>query len=171
MYATRILTLRKTIKDPRTGQLHIRKSSGHCQPDGGELDTSILETTETENSPTTLLNTDTQLTTIMPAAETQTEGTAQTSLRDEEMHRKLDTLVDRFDKIEKISGEYEVSLEFTQDQVKGLKEENAVLREALQELSLECKRNTHAIQGLTTKQENLDTITRKRNLVFEGLPE
>ena len=107
----------------------------------------------------------------MPAIETQTEGTVQGPPIDEELHRKLNILVDRFDKIEKISDVYKFSLEFTQEEVKELKAENTALKEALNDLSLEIKRNTFAIQGLTTEQENLDTAIRKHNLIFEGVPE
>ena len=172
MYATRITTLRKTTKDPRTGQLHHRKPSSHCPvPEQIATNTSNLKVPDTE--PTNFLSQNNSIptTNTMPAAETQTEGDTVGPIRDEELHQKLDSFVGRFDKIEKISEGYKVSLEFTQEEVKELKEENISLKEALQELSLEIKRNTYAIQGLTTKHENLDTNTRKKNLIFEGLPE
>ena len=170
MYAARIPTLRKTIKDPRTGQLHHRSSRGHYQNLNTDANNSILNLTDKDEtlSPSPIITTPT--TAEMPAAETQTDEGTQAP-RDDELHRKLDTLADRFEKIEKISDDYKISLEFTQGEVKDLQQENVELKEALAELSLEIKRNTHAIQGLTTKQENVDTLTKRRNLVFEGVPE
>ena len=107
----------------------------------------------------------------MPTTGTQTENANQHPARDEELHKKLDALASRFDKVEETSDAYKVSLEYTQDEVKDLKEENAVLRGALMELKLEMERNTYAIQKLNTKHENLETSSRRKNLIFEGVPE
>ena len=104
----------------------------------------------------------------MPSSETKTDTF---SPRDEEMHQKIDRLVDRFDKVETTSNEYKTSLEFTQAEVKDLREENAALKEAYQELSLEIQRNTYAIRKMGIKQENMETNVRKRNIVFKGIPE
>ena len=168
MIAARIPTLRKTIKDPRTGQLHHRSPSGHYK---------ILKKSDTHNRTlitptkqgTTPSDTTATITENMPTMETQTDTGG--VVRDEELHRKLDTLADRFNKVEETSEEYKASLEFTQAEVRDLKEENIALKDALNELSMEIKRNTFAIQGLAVKQENLDTNTRKKNLVFDGVPE
>ena len=103
----------------------------------------------------------------MPTVETQTDR----PVRDEEMHRKLDGLLDRLVKSDETSETLKTSLEYTQEEVQDIKEENATLRESLKELSLEIQRNTYAIQKLTTKNENLETTTRKKNLIFEGVPE
>ena len=73
--------------------------------------------------------------------------------------------------MEKTSADFKTSLEFTHAEVVELKEENDTLKEHLVELSLEIQRNTYAIQNLTTKQANLETNTRKKNLIFEGVPE
>ena len=105
----------------------------------------------------------------MPAVETQTEN--QAPMRDEELHKKLDTLAGRFDNVEKINNDFKASLEFTQEEVLDLKEENSTLRGALKELQLEMERNAYAIQKLSHKHENLETATRRRNLIFEGVPE
>ena len=107
----------------------------------------------------------------MPSTTTETQTEDHHPLRDEELHKKLDALASRFDKVEAVNAEFKVSLEFTQEEVKDLKEENAELRESLKELSLEIKRNTYAIQGLSNKHENLETTTRKKNIIFEGVPE
>ena len=87
------------------------------------------------------------------------------------MHKKIDLLTDRFDNVEKNCADYKVSLEFTQGEVVDLKEENAALKEALQELTLEVDRNAYAIQKLSGKHENLDTATKRKNIIFEGVPE
>ena len=55
--------------------------------------------------------------------------------------------------------------------MKDLKEENESLKESLLEMSLEIQRNTYAIQKLTGKQANLETNTKKKNLILEGVPE
>ena len=172
MNATSIPTLRKTIRDPRTGQLHHRTPSSHYQiPKTTNTNTTTQKQSTTGKSKLISPKKGISTSTNMPAAETQTEKNAEGTRRDEEMHRKLDSLAERFDKIEENSDEYKTSLEYTQEEVKELKEENTALKEALYELSMEIKRNTYAIQGLTVKQENLDTNARKRNLILEGVPE
>ena len=103
----------------------------------------------------------------MPTAETHTENLP----RDEEMHTKLDGLAERFTKIKKISEDYQASLEYTQEEVKDLKEENTHLRSTIEELTLEVQRNTYAIQKMGTRQESLEILAKKKNLIFEGVPE
>ena len=103
----------------------------------------------------------------MPSAETQTE----TPPRDNELHKKMDEFANRFNNVEKVSEEYKTSFQFTQEEVQGLQEENTALKSILEELSLEIKRNSFAIQKLDSKQERMETDSRKKNLIFEGVPE
>ena len=105
----------------------------------------------------------------MPSTETQTEMAHQH--RDEELHKKLNFLAERFNVVEKNQEDFKTSLKFTQEEVKDLKEENESLKESLLEMSLEIQRNTYAIQKLTGKQANLETNTKKKNLILEGVPE
>ena len=156
--------LRKVTKNPLTGKLHHRRVNGHNQ------NTNITPVPLFSNPTDTRLIRDRKTASMaMPTAETQTD--APQAHRDEELHMKLDKLTERFSGIDKACADYRESLEFTQAEVKELKEENAVLKDNLYDLSIEMQRNTYAIQKLTTKQGNLETSTRKRNLVLEGVPE
>ena len=85
--------------------------------------------------------------------ETQTDAPSQS--RDDDLHEKMDKLANCFDNVEKRCDEYKTSLEFTQEEVKELKEENTSLKESLKELSLEVQRNIYAIQKLNNKQGNV----------------
>ena len=155
-------------KDPRTGELKHRGSVSRSE-----------NSTQTQQQQVKLTKTKTKSTaakaktrqpekksqefdSTMPSTETQTDKEHQS--RDEELHRKLDSLADRFDKVEKVSGDYKTSIE-------DLKEENAILKEHMNELVLEIQRNTYAIQQLSSKQGNLEVTMRKKNLVFDGVPE
>ena len=166
MSSSRTPILRSITKDTRTGELRHRKSVGHIglsrngTPNLGKSPRNSnpsLEKTKTKKEPK------------MPTAETQTDVSP--PLRDDELHQKIDGLTSQFDKVEKTCEDYKTSLEFTQEEVRDLKEENTALKETLKELSLEIKRNTFAIQKLGTRQENMETNARKKNLIFEGVPE
>ena len=92
-------------------------------------------------------------------------------VRDEELHKKIDILVERFNHVEKVCDDFKASLECTQEEVTELKEENAALKGTLKELSLEIQRNTYAIQKMSTRQENMEVMARRKNIIFEGVPE
>ena len=167
MSHTRTPTLRKVTRDPRTGELNLRRTSSHItynpkpQPRKERpppKDTHIQKVASKAEGRDK-----------MPSTETQTDNV--TAPRDEEMHKKMDLLSDRFAIVEKSCDDYKVSLEFTQGEVAELKEENTALREALKELTLEIDRNSYAIQKLGNKDENLETAARRKNLIFEGVPE
>ena len=169
MSNSRLPGLRKVTKDPRTGVLYHRKDIRHSRDSR-----SPKEIAKPRSNPSRIpTNSKKAASTLdkdkMPSMETQTESMA--AARDEEMHSKLDALANRFDSVEKTSNDYRISLEFSQGQIKDLKEENVVLREALKELTLEVDRNAYAIQKMNGKHENLETSTKRRNLIFEGVPE
>ena len=67
--------------------------------------------------------------------------------------------------------QYEVSLEFSQSEIKKLKKENSALRGEVKTLENKGRRNEYQIGEVEEKFERLDTITRKKNLVFEGIME
>ena len=164
MLSARTPTLRQKTRNPKTGEIHYRKSASQTSetPTIGSPDRYDRELTKEKNSEN-LANAN------MPTMETQTDPPSQS--RDDELHEKMDKLANRFDNVEKRCEEYKTSLEYTQEEVKELKEENTLLKESLKELSLEVQRNTYAIQKLNTKQGNVETTIRKRNLIFEGIPE
>ena len=172
MYAARTPTLRKSIKDPRTGQLHQRKTTAHLsKPEADKKKPNTPKSSYSAKTTPSKPIGKSQTPPKMPSAETQTTNKGTEGFRDDELHQKLDALVGRFDEIEKTSSEYKQSLEFTQEEIQDLKDENTALKKTLKDMSLEIQRNTYAIQGLGAKQENLDANARKRNLVFEGVPE
>ena len=164
MLNARTPTLRQTTRNPKTGEVIHRKLSGHI--------TNTPETNSPSKDPQTPPRGSTNIkpsTTNMPVVETQTETPHQP--KDEELHQKMDKLADRFENVEKKCDDYKTSLEFTQEEVKDLRDENIALKESLRDLSLEIQRNTYAIQKLSANQENMETNMRKRNLIFEGIPE
>ena len=63
------------------------------------------------------------------------------------------------------------SLEFTQAQVDDLKEENKILRECLGDLEVEMLRNKYAITKVEGRQDKLDMLIKKKNIIVEGLHE
>ena len=63
------------------------------------------------------------------------------------------------------------SLEFTQAQVDDLKEENKLLRECIGDLETEMLRNKYAITKLEGRQDKLDMLVKRKNIVVEGLNE
>ena len=65
----------------------------------------------------------------------------------------------------------EASLQFSQGEIDDLKRENKSLRTKLGELETEDKRTQFQVQAMDDKVDRLDTVTKKRNLLFEGIPE
>ena len=166
MLGARTPTLRQKTRNPNTGEIHYRTTVSHTC----ENSTAKIKTLKTLNR--TLLGEEVrknETTTKMPTMETQTDIPPRA--RDEELHQKMDKLFDRFDSVEKKCDGYQTSLEFTQEEVLELKEENATLKASLNELSLEIQRNTYAIEKLNTKQGKVETTIRKRNLIIDGVPE
>ena len=70
-----------------------------------------------------------------------------------------------------IVNSYKDSLQFTQHEVDLLKEENVYLKNRIEELELEEKRNGYQIQKNNEKLDKHDTMARRKNLVLEGLRE
>ena len=164
--STQTPSLRNKITNPRTGKTHHRRTASHQAP-GTPVNKPALTQNNIRDSPQ--ISTKPKASQKMPTMETQTDNNF--PLRDEEMHKKLDALAERFTCVETDSTQFKTSLEFTQNEVDVLKEENIALKDMVSELSLEIKRNTYAIEKLGTKHENLQISTRKRNLIFEGVPE
>ena len=94
-------------------------------------------------------------------------------------------IVNKFDLVEKLLGEMgkrstaltgtvqdlRDSLEFSQSEIVTLKEENYKLRQKLEDLELEEDRSSYQIKKLEGKVDKVETQVKKKNLMFEGLPE
>ena len=65
----------------------------------------------------------------------------------------------------------EDSLEFSQNEIDSLKKENAQLKKKLEDLELEDRRTQYQINTIDDKVDRLETVTKKRNLIVEGIPE
>ena len=65
----------------------------------------------------------------------------------------------------------EDSLEFSHNEISDLKKENADLKRQLANLDTEDKRTQFQIRDVADKLDRLDSVTKKKNLVFEGLQE
>ena len=98
---------------------------------------------------------------------------------------RLDVISDKMDLVEEIlamMGEkstnlgstvksLEASLEFSQHEIETLKKENEDLKEKLGAIELEDKRTQFQTNLLEDKIDRLETASKKRNLIFEGIPE
>ena len=67
--------------------------------------------------------------------------------------------------------DYQISLEFTQKEVDGLKKENNALRNKIGDLEMEEKRNEFQVKRIDEKLDKQDTVVRHKNLIIEGIPE
>ena len=64
-----------------------------------------------------------------------------------------------------------LSLEFSQKEIDTLKGENQTLRRQLDDLGTEERRSTFQMDRLEEKIDRVDTLAKKKNLIFEGVPE
>ena len=116
-------TLRKSTRDPKTGKLHHRQPAGHLPSARTAQGASNLPKPKIGGEPNILF--DETNPSNMPTIETQTDY--KDPGRDDELHEKIDSLVGRFNKVKKVedySEDYKESLEFTQEEILELKEEN-----------------------------------------------
>ena len=65
----------------------------------------------------------------------------------------------------------ESSLEFSQNEILQLKKENADLMQKLGSLETEDRRTRFQVNTVEDKLDRLETSTKKKNLIFEGVPE
>ena len=80
-------------------------------------------------------------------------------------------ITDRFNRMEDTLDEYQSSLEFSQREIDRLKKENKILKQEVDNIKFEGKRSEYQVKDLKDKLDRMDTTVRKRNLVFEGIPE
>ena len=88
---------------------------------------------------------------------------------------QIDDILDQFsiDSI-RLSGTVkalETSLEYSQKEITDLKKENAHLKLLLANMDAEDRRTQYQIKDVADKLDKLDSVTKKRNLIFEGVPE
>ena len=67
--------------------------------------------------------------------------------------------------------EMEKSLEFSYKEIKDLKKENVALKLRLDNLELEDRRTQFHAKATDDKLDRLETATKKKNLILEGIPE
>ena len=83
----------------------------------------------------------------------------------------LGRIGERFTSLDEALDEYQVSLEYSQQEIEDLKKENESLKNKIKKLETEDQRNKFHIRELDEKFERLDTTGRRKNLVFDGVPE
>ena len=65
----------------------------------------------------------------------------------------------------------EKPLDFSYKEIADLKKENGILRTTMGNLEIEDKRTQFKVKDVADKLDRLDSVTKKRNLLFEGIPE
>ena len=89
--------------------------------------------------------------------------------------RKVDALLlsmgDRSSTLSTTVRNLESSLEFSQNEISQLKKENEDLKEKLGSLITEDRRTQFQVNGVEDKLDRLETTTKKKNLILEGVPE
>ena len=85
-----------------------------------------------------------------------------------EMERKFDG---RVRSLQQALVSYRESLEFTQREVDSLKDENVNLKNKIEDLEMEEKRNEYQVKKVDEKVDKQDTLSRRKNLVIKGIPE
>ena len=63
------------------------------------------------------------------------------------------------------------SLEFSQSEIDALKKENADMKKKLDEVLTEDKRTQFQVNTLEDKLDKVESMSKKKNLLFEGIPE
>ena len=87
------------------------------------------------------------------------------------MNKLLERLDSRSININTHVKSLETSLEYSQSEIDTLKKENAELKERLGAMDTEEKRTQFQIKAVDDRVEKLETVTKKKNLLFEGVPE
>ena len=80
-------------------------------------------------------------------------------------------LANKSDKLSATVRALEHSLEFSQNEVDKLKAENAKLKQTLGLIEMEDRRTQFQVKSAEDKIDRLETLTKKKNLSIEGLPE
>ena len=89
----------------------------------------------------------------------------------EKMDGVLTALNDNSLKNNTTISDLKTSLEFSQKEIDGLKAENVQLKQKLGEVVMEDKRTQFQVTSMESKLDKIETITKKKNLIIEGIPE
>ena len=98
---------------------------------------------------------------------------------------KMKVVVDKMDQVNDVLGRLDArtttltstirnlenSLEFSQNEIVLLKKENAELKEMMGSMELEDRRTQFQVKNMDDKLDRIETATKRRNLLFEGIPE
>ena len=98
--------------------------------------------------------------------------------REGELATQMSKMIELLSKLDNRSANMDVhvknlesSLEFSQQEIDSLKKENAELKGHLETLATEDKRTQFQLKAVDDRMERLETVAKKKNLVFEGVPE
>ena len=83
----------------------------------------------------------------------------------------LTMISDRSTKLGGTVKDLTTSLEFSQHEIETLKKENEAMKKRLDAVEIEDKRTQFQTNALEDKVDRLETSTKKRNLIVEGIPE
>ena len=104
-------------------------------------------------------------------AEISKEELKKVSRRLESVDRVLSLLGSKSDiLVETVEG-LKDSLEFSQKEVDTLKDENYKLKQKIADLEIEGSRTNYQLKKMDEKIDRVDTLCKKKNLIFEGIPE
>ena len=95
----------------------------------------------------------------------------QVTARLAEVDKKLGDLGHRSTILTNLVGGLRESLEFSQKEMEELKAENRELRQKVNDLETEESRSAYQMNKLDEKVDRVDTHSRRKNLIFEGVPE
>ena len=89
----------------------------------------------------------------------------------DDLNDVLTKISERFSDLERTLEDYQLSLEYSQTEIDSLRKDNLGLRKEIKELKKEEHRNEYHVKDLDDKVEKIETQSRKKNLVFEGIKE
>ena len=87
------------------------------------------------------------------------------------MEGMLELLDDKSTRLEDTVKSLEDSLEFSYKEIADLKKENGDLRLLMGNLEMEDRRTQFQVKDVNEKLDRLDSVSKKKNLLFEGIPE
>ena len=105
-----------------------------------------------------------------PSRATKSE-LASISAKLEKMDAVLHAMNGNSTKFDTTVSELITSLEYSQKEIDGLKAENAQLKQKMGEIIMEDKRTQFQVNAIENKLDRIETTTKKKNLIIEGVPE
>ena len=99
------------------------------------------------------------------------EGNAEVNEKMKIVDRLITRLDDKSAKLDTTVKGLETSLEYSQHEIEMLKNENAELKKKMGLLEMEDKRTRFQLDDMSDKVDRVETFSKKKNLIFEGIPE